>query len=102
MNQHTQLSKSGVRYRRAMGIPLDAPVIGNGRGGNYQISERKAKAIWADIKRLENAYPAKTVSICQLVADEHGVSKTLVQNIRHGRSWNSVTGLPRKIYDLGA
>lgn len=99
MNPIPQLSKSGVRYRRAAGIPLDAPVAGGGRGGNYQITEKKARAIWADLQRLIAAYPPKTASINKMVADEHGVSKTLVQNIRHGRSWNSVTGLPVKMYD---
>lgn len=99
MNQQPQLSKSGRRYRRAAGIPLDAPVVGGGRGGNYQITEKKARAIWADLQRLTAAYPPKTANICQMVADEHSVSKTLVENIRHGNSWNSVTGLPRKRYD---
>jgi len=96
---HPELSASGRKYRRDAGIPLDAPLVGDGRGGNYQIDKAMARKIWREIKRLTKAYPPKTVNICQLVADKFNVSKTLVNNIRHGRSWNSVTGLARKIYD---
>lgn len=95
-----QLSKSGVRYRNAMGIPLDAPRKGrNGRGGNYQITEAQARKIWADIQHLTATYPKKTVDITAMVARHNKVSKSLVQNIRYGRSWNSVTGLEFKKYD---
>lgn len=94
-----QLSPSGVRWRRAMGVPLDAPKVGRGRGGNYRITEDKARQIWSDIQHFTKCFQPKTVNITQLVADKHGVSKTLVNNIRHGRSWNHITGLDFKQYE---
>lgn len=94
-----QLSASGRKYRRDAGIPLDAPLVGDGRGGNYQIDKATALKIWREIKRLTKLHPPKTVPISQMVADKYKVSKSVVQNIRNGGSWNCVTGLPRKIYD---
>jgi hypothetical protein len=100
MTPTPQLSKSGVAYRRAMGIPLTAPKVGrDGRGGNYQITEDQAREIWADIQMLVTNCRYREFDICRVVADQHGVGKYLVQNIRNGRSWNSITGLDVKRYD---
>ena len=94
MNLQPQLSKSGVAYRRAMGIPLSAPKMG--RGGNYQITEDQAREIWADIQMLAKNCRYRELNICQVVAEHHGICRTLVQNIRSGCSWNQVTGLQRQ------
>lgn len=67
--------------------------------GNFKIDKKKAKDIWLDIVRFVEIYPPRTVDITGMVARHHGVSATLVNNIRHGRSWNSVTGLPKRNYD---
>jgi hypothetical protein len=67
--------------------------------GNYQITAKQAKAIWQDLQRLVASRKPKTHDITQMVANKHRVAKTLVNNIRHGRTWNGVTGLPRKKYD---
>lgn len=66
--------------------------------GNFKIDKKKAKAIWLDIVRFVEIYPPKTIDITGMVARHHGVSATLVNNIRHGRSWNKVTGLPKVKY----
>lgn len=97
MNPAPQLSKSGVAYRRAMGIPLDAPKMG--RGGNFSITEEEAKAIWADVQRLTAAYPPRTINVCKEVATLHNVGQYVVQSMQCGRSWNHITGLKFKKYD---
>ncbi|WP_417705411.1 hypothetical protein [Rheinheimera aquimaris] len=93
-NPTPQLSKSARTYRQKNGIPLDKPKAGKGRGGNYQITEQQALAIWQDLQHYIATYPPKTIDITGVVAKHHRVSRTLVNNIRHGSSWNSVTGLP--------
>lgn len=98
MSPTQQLSPSGVRWRRAMGVPLDAPKVGRGRGGNYRITEDQAREIWADIQMLANNSRYREFNVCQAVADHHGVSRSLVQNIRNGGSWNHITGLHIKRY----
>tara|TARA_Y100000034_G_scaffold122881_1_gene168910 strand:- start:9917 stop:10216 length:300 start_codon:yes stop_codon:yes gene_type:complete len=99
MNPTPQLSKSGIAYRQQNGIPLDKPKAGKGRGGNYQITENQARAIWQDLQHYIATYPPKSIDITGTIATHHGVSRTLVNNIRHGSSWNSVTGLPVKERD---
>lgn len=81
--------------RGLIGAELTAPV----KPGNFKIDEKKAKAIWKDIQQLVKAYPPKTIDITGMVARKHGVSKSLVTNIRSGNTWNQVTGLIKKIYD---
>lgn len=88
------LSQNGYRYRLENGIPLDAPI----NPGKFSITKSKAKNIWDDIQRFREVCPPKTVDIAGMVARHNGVSKSVVNNIRAGRSWNSVTGLPKKIY----
>lgn len=88
------LSQNGYRYRLENGIPLDAPI----RPGKFSITKAKAKKIWADIQKFREVYPPKTVDVAGMVARHNKVSKSVVNNIRGGRSWNSVTGLPKKIY----
>lgn len=93
-----EVSQRTIKARAERGITgaaLTAPV----KPGNFQIDEKKAKAIWQDIQRLVKAYPPKTIDITGRVAAKHGVSKTLVANIRSGMSWNFVTGLPKRDYD---
>ena len=102
MNPAPQLSPSGIRYRRAMGIPLTAPLVGKGgRGGNYQINEDQAREIWADIQMLVSNCRYREFDISKTVADHHGVTKSLVQHIRCGATWNCVSGLEvKKTYQV--
>lgn len=88
------LSQNGYRYRLENGIPLDAPI----RPGKFSITKDIAKKIWADINKFRDLYPPKTVDIAGMVSRHNGVSKSVVNNIRGGRSWNSVTRMPKKIY----
>lgn len=96
-----QLSPSGVRYRRAMGIPLDAPVVGKGRGGNYRITEELAREIWADLQMLTANCRYREFDMTQDVANHHSVSKSLVQHIRSGATWRCVTEVEGKVNNRG-
>ncbi|MDX1538864.1 hypothetical protein [Arsukibacterium sp.] len=87
-----KLSWSGVKYRLDAGIPLSAPKAGGGRGGNYTISEQTAREIWAAIC---NKRACKTAETTPQIAKRFKAKLSVVNNIAYGKSWNSITGLPR-------
>ena len=91
------ISERAIKERIKNGVTGDK-VYAPKRPGNYLIDAAKALKIWQDIQLFVKKYPAKTIDITGMVARHNGVSKSLVMNIRHGRSWNSVTGLLKKDY----
>lgn len=93
-----EVSQRTIKARAERGL-TGAELIAPVKPGNFKIDENKALAIWKDIQRLVKKHKPKTVDITGMVAAKHGVSKTLVTNIRSGRSWNSVTGLPKREYE---
>lgn len=97
LSQKTGIHRSTIKWRLEHGLSGPA-LLKPPRAGNYKITEDQAREIWADVQMLANNCRYREFNVCQVVADHYGISKHLVQNIRHGVSWNSITGLEIKKY----
>lgn len=82
------LHPNTVKYRLRKGIPLDKPLRGK-PGGNYSIERPMAVKIWRELQKLE---PLEHKAI----AEKLGVKLSVVQQISSGKTWNDVTGKPKK------
>lgn len=95
LSKQSGINCNTIKHRLNRGL-TGADLVKPPKAGNFQITEQQARAIWHDIQHYAATYPSKTIDITGLVAEHHGVSKTLVNNIRHGGSWNNITGLPKR------
>lgn len=98
LSKSSGISKSTIKRRVDCGLTGD-DLTKPPKAGNYKITEKEAKAIWKDVLRLSKKYKPKEVNICQMVANKHGVTKALVQNMKCGMTWNQVTGLEKLRYN---
>lgn len=86
----------GVSYntyliREKTGVPVGKRIRSK-PGGNYKIERDIAVKIWKDIKRK------KYYNTRQQIADKYDVPLSVVTGISTGKTWNEVTGLPKKVY----
>ncbi|WP_333609336.1 hypothetical protein [Arsukibacterium sp.] len=86
------MSVAGIRYRLQKGIPLDAPLKNGNKGGNFKIDRATALKVWKGIYRIRRGQKKQTYT--ELAAAMQ-VPETIVRAIAHGKTWNSVTGLPK-------
>lgn len=60
------------------------------RGGHYKITKQQAREFWRLICSDVKASEARRLT---------GLTRHQGDNIRCGRSWNQITGLPKPVYD---
>ena len=94
LSKQTGIHRNTIKWRSERGM-TGKDLVKPPRAGNYQITEEQAREIWADIQMLVSNCRYREFDICQVVAEHHGVGKYLVQNIRSGGSWISVSGLDK-------
>jgi hypothetical protein len=56
-----------------------------GKNGNAKLTDKKATKIW---KAISEGVPVRTL------ASRYDVGVSTIENIKYGRNWNHITGLP--------
>ena len=95
LSKQSGINCNTIKHRLNRGL-AGADLVKPPKAGNFQITEQQAREIWQDIQHYAKTYPARSIDITAAVASYHGVSYSIVENIRYGGSWNRITGLPKR------
>lgn len=91
-----QVSISTIKDRIRRGVP-DSELNKPAGEKNLKIDAGVALKIWRHLQWLGKNSKSKA-SISTATAEKFGVSRSIVDNIRYGNTWNKVTGMPRRNY----